>query len=136
RADQLIGAHGRGAIELRLAPADGDHAGAVHLGEPDEHEADRPQADNRHRIARTDASLFEAPQHASQRLHQRGVLIADVFRDLVGVALDDAGGNANVFGVGAVIEQDVFAQILLALLAEIALFAGRGIGSYHALAQR
>src|SRR5262249_49023374 len=43
------------------------------------------------------------------------------------VFADDAAGDANVFGVRAVVEEEVFAKIGLALAAEKALIAGGGI---------
>ena len=78
--------------------------------------------------------LFKTAHHAGQRLHQRGVVIADVLRNQVSIALDDARGNANVLRVRAVVEEQVFAEILQPAAAEIALFARRRVGSDHALA--
>ena len=51
----------------------------------------------------------------------------------VGVPLHDARGNANVLGVRAVVEQQVFAEILQTAAAEEAFLAGRRIGRDHAL---
>jgi hypothetical protein len=90
--DQIVGAQGGGAIELRLAAADGDHAAAVELGQLHEHQADGPQADDRDGVAGLRGGLFEAADHAGQRFHQCGILIAHMLGDDVGVALDDARG--------------------------------------------
>ena len=119
---------GRGAIELRLAPAHRDHPAAVQLGQLDEHQADGPQPDDRHRVARPRQGLFQAAHHAGQRLHQRGVLIAHVRRNRISVPLDDARRNANVLGVRAVVEQQVLAQVLAAPAA-IETLARRGRNS-------
>jgi hypothetical protein len=56
--------------------------------------------------------------------------------DFVCIAIDDTAGDADVFGVGSVVKQEVFAKILLASPAEITCFAGGGIGSHYALTQR
>jgi hypothetical protein len=40
------------------------------------------------------------------------------------VAGDDFGGDADEFGIGSVVEEEIFAEILLGALAEIALAAG------------
>src|ERR1019366_1659141 len=54
----------------------------------------------------------------------------------VGIALHDAGRNADVLGVGAVIEEQVLTEILQSLVAEETLSARRRIGGHHALANR
>ena len=78
--------------------------------------------------------LFQAAQHAGQRLDQRGILIAHCVGNLVRVALDDARRDADILRVGAVVEQQVLAEILQTALAEITFLAGRGIRRHHALA--
>ena len=50
------------------------------------------------------------------------------------IAFHDARWNANVFGVSAIIEQQIFAQILVAAPAIEALKTRGGIGRHHALA--
>ena len=72
----------RGAIKLRLAPPDRDHAAAIEL-RPASRTSGRsgPRPDDGDGIARRGAGLFQAADHASQRLHQRRVLIADVLRE-------------------------------------------------------
>jgi len=51
-----------------------------------------------------------------------------------GVLLDDARGDADVFGIGSVVEEQIFAEILLAALAEVALAAGRGVDGHDSIA--
>src|ERR1700744_3643951 len=63
-------------------------------------------------------------------------MIADVRRDVIRIALDNAGRNANVFGIGAVIEKQIFAEILQAATAKKADFAWRGIGGYNSFSDR
>ncbi len=51
-----------------------------------------------------------------------------------GVLFDDAGGDADVLGVSAVVEEEVFAEILLAVAAEEADVAGSGVEGDDAVA--
>jgi len=51
-----------------------------------------------------------------------------MFGDAIGIAFDNAGGDADVLGVRAVIEEQIFAEILKASFAEEAGEAGRGVG--------
>ncbi len=63
-----------------------------------------------------------------------GVLIGDVVGKFQGVEFYDAFGNADEFGVSAVIEEQVATQILGSPLAVEALPARSGIGGNHPLA--
>jgi hypothetical protein len=62
--------------------------------------------------------------HAGEGLGEGGVFEGDVGRDKECVFFDDARRDAEVFGVGAVVEDKVFAEILLAAGAPIACVAG------------
>src|SRR5580658_6203918 len=119
--NQLVGAEGGCAVELRLAAANGDYAASVELGEFDEHEANRAETDHRDGIARLRGGLFEAAHYARERLHQSSIVIADMLRNEVSVALDNPRGNTNIFRISAVIGEQIFAEILQTALAEIAL---------------
>ena len=55
-----------------------------------------------------------------------------MLRDGQHVGVDDAAGNANVFGVSAVVEEQIFAEIFLMLGAVEAGAAGRGVQRDHA----
>ena len=84
-----------------------------------------PRPINGNRIARARSRFLEAAHHACQRFHQRRVLIADLVGNQVGIALHDARRNADVLRIGAVVEQQVLAEILEAAVAEETLAAGR-----------
>src|ERR1700674_5632285 len=60
-------------------------------------------------------------------------MVAHVFRDDVGIPLDDARGNANILGIRAVVEQQIFAQVFEPAPAEETLVAWGGIRRHHAL---
>ena len=71
--DQLVGAQRCRAVQLRLAAAHRDHAAAVQLRQLHEHQPDGAQSDDGDGVARARSRLFEAADHAGQRLHQGGV---------------------------------------------------------------
>ena len=77
---------------------------------------------------------FEPLHHAGERLGERGVLQRHAVRDQQRVLLHDARGDAHVLGVGAVVEEQVFAEVLLAVPAEEAVVAGRGVHGDDAVA--
>src|SRR5690242_13843014 len=134
RNHQLIGAHRRSAIHLLLAPADGDHARPISLGQPDKHQPDGTEPDYRHIVARTDMRLVQPAHHTGQRLNQRRILVCDMVRNLIHVPFYNPRRNPNVLRVGSVVEQQVVAQILVAPLAIEALSAGSGIRRNYSLA--
>ena len=70
---------------------------------------------------------MNSAQHAGQRLDHRRVLKRNVLRDHQHVLPDDAPRDADVFRVGAVVEQQVLAKIALPLAAKQADVAGRRI---------
>jgi hypothetical protein len=63
----------------------------------------------------------------SQRFGESRVLKRHVIGNMQGVFGDDARRNADELGVGAIIEEQVVAKILLSAFAEIALTAGGGV---------
>ena len=134
--DQLVGAQCGGALELGFAPSHRDHAAAVQLRQFNEHQTDGPQADDGDIVAVPWSGLLEAANHASQRLDQRGVVISDCGGNAVRVLLDDAGRNPDIFRVGAVVEQQVFAEILQTAAAEKTFIARRGIRCDYPIANR
>jgi hypothetical protein len=99
-----------------------------------EHEADGAGTDDDHGVAGTGSALFEAADDAGKRFGEGGVLEGDTVGDEEGVLFDDAGGDADVLGVGAVVEEEVFAEILLAMGAEETDVAGSGVEGYDAVA--
>ena len=121
-------AHALGALELRRAPSHGNHAGAAQVRQSDEHQPDRTQADHRDRIPFANPGFLNAAHHAGQWLDHRRVAVSDSIGDLMGVASHNRAGDPNIFGVSAVVEQKVFAKVLLLPLAGITVSAGRRIG--------
>ena len=78
--------------------------------------------------------IFKAMHGAGQRLSQRGVLQRNVIGNVQGVLGDDARRNADELSIGAVVEEQVVAEVFLPTLAEVALAAGSGIQRHHAAA--
>jgi len=73
--NQFIDAQRGRPVKLGPAPPDRDHAAAVQLGQLGEHQADGAQPDDGDGVAFPGNGLFEAADHAGQRLHQRRVAI-------------------------------------------------------------
>ena len=109
-----------------------DHVATDGSGHLDEHESDGAAADDGNGVADLDSGFVEAAQHAGQRLGHRRVFGTDVLRDDQHVRLNDAPGDADIFGVGSVVEQEVFAKIFLVLGAVEAHLAGGGVKCDHA----
>ena len=126
------GAHVRGRLHLALALADGDDAHATHREHPDEHQADWPAADHDGSVTGQRADFVDAAQDAGERLDQGGIGEGNVAGDLEHVFADDPAGDAHELGVGAVVEQQVLAEVLPAPQAEEAGIARRGIRRNHA----
>ncbi len=112
---------------MLVAFDDGDDVAADGAGHLHEHQSDGAAADDGDGIADFDAGFMKPAQNAGQRLSHGGVFETDVWRNDQHVGFDDAARNANVFGVGSVVEEQVFAKIFLVLGAVEAHLARRGI---------
>ena len=84
------------------------------LGQPNKHQPNRPKPHHGDRIARPQPGFLQTAQHAGQRLDQSRVLVAKFRSGSRKYSCRRfALRNANVFGVSAVVEQQVFAKIVL-----------------------
>ena len=68
RRNDVFRTHAQGPFQLTLAASDGNHAGSQESGDADEHEADGAEPDDGYAVSRTHKRVFNALQHASQRL--------------------------------------------------------------------
>jgi hypothetical protein len=93
----------------------------------DKHEAYGTCPYDDHCVAEVSVGLFEPSDNAGQRFRKSGVLEWDVCRNNERILLNDAGRDSDVLCVGTVVEEDVFAEILLILLAEVAGVTGSGV---------
>ena len=78
------------------------------------------------------ARFVNAAQNAGQRLGHGRIHKRDAFGNFEHVLANDSAGNANVFGIRAIVEEQIFAEIRLALAAEEARVARRRIRGQHA----
>src|SRR5271163_3309162 len=78
------------------------------------------------------AGLADSAQHASQRLGHRGILKRNAVGNLDHVLPEDAPRNADVLRVGSVVEEQILAQIRLALAAIETRITRRRIGRQYA----
>ena len=130
--NNLVGTHLLGGFDLPIALDNGNHIATDRASHLHEHQADRSAADDHDRVANLDASLVQAAQHAGQRLRHGRVFEAHVGWNYQHVGFDDALGHTNVFGVGAIVEQQIFAKIFLVFGAVEAHLAWSGVQSYNA----
>src|SRR5580704_1064507 len=105
---------------------DGEDSDAARREQANEHKSERAAADQRRSVTLAHSGFIDAAQHARQRLNESGVAKTDVLGDFEKIFTHDAAGNTHIFGVRAVIEDKVFAQILLAAQAIEAAIARRG----------
>ena len=106
-------AHVLGSFDLTVALDDGNYVATDGAGYLHEHEADGSAAENGDGIANLHAGFVQASKDAGQRFGHRSLFDTDVRRNDQHVGFDDAARNANVFGVSSVVEEEIFAEILL-----------------------
>ncbi len=101
-------------------------------GDLNEHEADGSTAENCHGVADLHPGFMETAENAGQRFRHRRIFKGHVGRDDQHVGFDDALRDPNVFCVGAIIEEEIFAEIFLMLGAVEAHLARSGVQGYDA----
>jgi len=95
--------------DLARTLADRDHSNMPRRKNANEFQPDRTAADNYCGVAGPDSCLVNAAEDASERLYHRRIYEGNALRNLQHIFADDSPGNANVFGVGPVVEQQVLA---------------------------
>ena len=90
----------------------------------DEQQADGPGAQHNGRLPGPCLRLFKPAHDAGQGLGERGMLKGHSGRQVQRILGDDASGDADELGVGAVVEQQIVAQVLLSVAAEKAFVTG------------
>ena len=111
--NNFVRAHVFGGFDLAVALDDRNYVAADSASYLYEHEADGSAAENGDGIADLDSGFVQSAQDAGQRFGHGGVFYADVGRNDQHVGFDNAARHADVFGVGAVVEEQVFAKIFL-----------------------
>ena len=106
-------------FNLAVVLDDGDGFKTGQRGDVKNHEAQRAAANDGDDIALARMGVLESVHGAGQRLSERGVLEGDILRNDERVLGDDARGNLDELSVGAVVEEQIVAKILLAAQAEI-----------------
>ncbi len=114
----------RAASDLAVVLHDGDGLVAGQRGHVQNHQPQRAAADDGHGIAWARMRIFKPMHRAGQRLGERRVLQRHMFRHMERVLGHDARGNADELGIGAVVEEQIVAEIFLAASAEVTLAAG------------
>src|SRR6266849_522310 len=128
----IISAEPAGGLDLLIAFDHTDDAAPFGLGDLDKHKSNRPTTDDYDIIARANIAFVQAEQNTGQGLDHGSFFEAHFVRDNKSVLFDDALWNAYVFGIGAVVEEQIVTQILLSALTVKARAAGSGVGRHHA----
>jgi hypothetical protein len=97
------------------------------------HQSNGTGADDHHGVAGSSCCLFEATDDTGERLRQGSILQGNPIWDQQGILLNDTCRNTNVLGVGAIVEEKIFAEILLTAKAEETPVAGGGVQSDDAI---
>jgi hypothetical protein len=100
-----------------------DHGDDVKSGElcgVHEHEADGTASNHDDRIAGLGVGFFQSAHDTGQGFGKRCMLEGNVVGNEQGIFLDDALGDADELGVGAVVEKQIFAEVFLTATAMIA----------------
>ena len=118
--------------DLRIALDHRNHVAADGFRHLHKHQADRPAANDRHGVADLDPGFMQAAQNAGQRLGHRGILEAHIRRHDEHIGFHNAARNPDVLGVGAIVEQQIFAKVQLVLGAIEAHAAGSRVERHHA----
>src|SRR6185369_2709965 len=132
--NNFAGANSTSAFDLGVAFDDGDNVATDELGDLHEHHPDGAATYHGDRVADLETGFVETAQDAGQGLDHRRFLIGHVRRNGEHVGFNDTLGDANVFGVGSVVEEEIFAKIFLVLRAVEAHSAWCGVEGNDALA--
>src|SRR5581483_3185962 len=130
----VVRAHALGGADLLVVLHDRHHVAAGKPGDLDKHQSDRSGADHRDGVADLGVRFFQAADDAGQRLDDGRFLHGHLRRNHQHVLLDDAARNLDELGVGAVVEQQVFAEVFLVARAVEAHAARSRVERDHALA--
>ena len=130
--NDFVGAHLAGSFDLSIAFHDRDNVAADGPGDLNEHQPDRPAAEDGDRVADLNSRFVQAAKHACEGLSHRSIFKADVRRNDQHIRFNNAARHTNVLRIGAVVEQKIFAEVFLVLRAVEAHLAGRGVEGYDA----
>jgi len=94
---------------------------------------DRAAANQDDRVAGMHIGFLDAAQHAGQWFDHGGIEKRNVRRNFQQVLTDDAPRDADIFRVGAIVEEQILAEIAAALTAKQAGAAGSRVGRDDAI---
>jgi hypothetical protein len=128
------GAKHNGSINLLEASRDGDDPRTERpFSQANEHQADGSEAHDGDRVTRLKVTFMQTTQHASKRLYESSVFIRELGGYGVGIGSNDAFRQTHELSVRSVIEQEIFAEVLLIVPAEEASVTWSGVGRYNPL---
>lgn len=118
----------KGLLQPGVVAANHRHPGAGLSGEGNGHEPDRTGAEHEQMFGGFELEIAQALDNAGQGFGEGRFSKRDVGGDREQVSGDDPGRDHNGFGVGAVQEEEVIAEVGLSDAAWMAGKAGGGIG--------
>ena len=114
----------------------GYYVASSQSGDVKNHQAERAAADDGYGVAGVGVRVFKTVKSAGQRLGESGVFKGYMFGNDQRVLGNNARGDADEFGISAVVEEEIFTEIFLGALAEVAVTAGSGVDWDDTIADR
>ena len=105
----------------------------AHFCEPDKHQADRSESHDHDGVTRLNITFMQTAQNTSERLDEGSIFVRELVRYGVRVRSNDALRQAHELRIGPVIEQEIFAEILLIVPTEETSIARGGVRRDDAL---
>ena len=109
--NHAVGSQPQRFFRLHTPAGHSDDTRAAQFCQTDEHGSDGAHANHRHRIAGPHLGVFHAFHDTGEWFGQGGIAVIQMRGNQKGIELDDATWNANILRIGAVVEEQVFAQI-------------------------
>jgi hypothetical protein len=132
--DTFSGTKHDGSIDLLKAARERDNPRTEGpFGQANEHQADGSETHDGDRVTRLKITFMQTAQHTSKRLYESSIFIRELGGYGVGVGSNDAFRQTHELSVRSVIEQEIFAEVLLIVPAEEASVARGGVGRYDPL---
>jgi hypothetical protein len=123
-----------GPIHLLESTRNGDDPGTESpFCEPHKHQADGAEAHHHDSVTRLQVTFMKTAQNASERFYEGSVFVCELVGYGVRVSSNYAFWQTHELSIGSVIEQKIFAEVLLIVAAEEASIAGSGIRGYDTL---
>src|SRR5262249_19637960 len=123
--------HAARRLDLALALDHCYHVASHGLSNMHEHEPDGPSSDYSHGVADLHSRLMQSAKHASQGLNHRSFLTTHMSRYGQHVDISGSARDADVFCISSVVDEAVFAKMLVVGRAVKTALAGARVQRNH-----